>query len=150
MVPQWVMLSLLSALGYGLAAVITTGATGVGGIGATAWTICSHIVGTLFFGMALMLPLPSGLAKNGLRDVNRSLTSFLPLIIIIALLFWVGDASLNASYTRAPNPGYCDSVSDLESVFGAALAALLFNAPISTRQKIGMALAVFSLYFLQS
>lgn len=150
MMPRWVLLSLLSAIGYGVTAVVTTGATGTGGVGATAWTICSHMVGTLLFGIALMLPLPSGLAKNGLRDIKRSLTSFLPIVIIIALLFWIADVSINASYTRAPNPGYCDSVSDLESVFGAVIAALLFNAPISTQQKIGMTLAVFSLYFLQS
>jgi drug/metabolite transporter (DMT)-like permease len=148
--PRWVLLSLLSAFGYGLAAVITTGATGVGGVGAIAWTICSHMVGTFLFGIALMLPLPSDLAKDGLRDIKRSLTSFLPLVILIALLFWVADVSLNASYTRAPNPGYCDSVSDLESVIGAVIAAFLFNAPISTQQKIGMTLAVFSLHFLQS
>lgn len=147
---RWVLLSLLSALGYGLTPVITTGATGTGGIGATAWTICSHIVGTILFAIALMLPLPGGLAKNGLQDVKKSFTKFLPLVVLIALLFWIADVSINASYTRAPNPGYCDSVSNLESVFGATIAALLFNAPISTRQKIGMGVAVFSLYFLQS
>ena len=150
MIPRWVLLSLLSALGYGLAAVITTGATGAGGIGATAWTICSHVVGTILFGIALLLPLPDGLAKNGLRDIKRSFTKFLPLVTLIAFLFWIGDVSLNASYTRAPNPGYCDSVSDLESVLGAVLAALLFNAPVSIRQMIGMAVGVFSLHFLQS
>ena len=150
MIPRWVLLSLLSALGYGLAAVVTTGATGAGGIGATAWTICSHIVGTVLFGIALLLPLPDGLAKNGLRDIKKSITQYLPLVVLIATLFWVGDVSVNASYSRSPNPGYCDSVSDLESVIGAIIAALLFNAPISTKQKIGMALAVFSLHFLQS
>ena len=147
---RWVLLSFLSALGYGLAPVITTGATGTGGIGATAWTICSHIIGTILFAIALMFPLPGGLAKNGLQDVKKSFTKFLPIVALIAFLFWIADVSINASYTRAPNPGYCDSVSNLESVFGATIAALLFNAPISTRQKIGMAVAVFSLYFLQS
>ena len=150
MIPRWVLLSLLSALGYGIAAVVTTGATGAGGIGATAWTICSHIVGTVLFGIALLLPLPGGLAKNGIQDVEKSVTQYLPLVVLIAALFWIGDVSLNASYSRSPNPGYCDSVSDLESVIGAIIAYLLFRAPVSTRQKIGMALAVFSLHFLQS
>ena len=149
MIPHWLLLSLLAAIGYGISPVITTGAIGEGGIGATAWTICTHIIGAILFGIVLMLPLPAGLSKNGIRDVKRSVNEFLPIVVLIALLFWIGDVAINASYSRSPNPGYCDTVSDLESVIGALFALVLFKAPLTERQMVGMTVAVFSLYFLQ-
>jgi hypothetical protein len=45
MVPRWVVLSIASALGYGIATVATTQATSKGGIGSVAFTSATHILG---------------------------------------------------------------------------------------------------------
>ena len=149
MVPRWVVFSIASALGYGVNTVITTQATLKGGIGSTAFTTCTHIVGAVLFGLLLLVKLPYGLSKNGLRDAKRSFTTFLPWAMAIAFVFWFGDVAVNAAYAMSPNPGYCDSISDLESVIGAIIAFLVFAAPVTKRQIAGMILAVFSLHFLQ-
>lgn len=150
MVPRWVVLSIASALGYGIATVATTQATSKGGIGSVAFTSATHILGAVLFGLALLIKLPYGLSKNAMRDARRSFTTHLPLAMLIAFLFWFGDIALNTAYPLAPNPGYCDSVSDLESVLGAVIAFMAFAAPVTKRQIAGMVLAVFSLHFLQA
>ena len=150
MVPHWVLLSFASAVGYGITTVATTKATMEGGIGSAAFTSCTHIIGAILFGLLLLVKLPYGLSKNGLRDVRRSFTTYLPWAITIAFVFWMGDVAVNAAYARSPNPGYCDSISDLEGVFGAIVAYLVFAAPVTKRQIAGMLLAVFSLHFLQA
>jgi len=149
MVAQWVSLSLASALGYGASAVSTTQAQSKNGISSTAFTSCTHIVATFMFGLLLLVPLPLNLSKNAWRDAKQAFTSRLPLAAAIAFAFWIGDVALNTAYPKAPNPGYCDSVSDLESVLGAIIAFFVFAAPLSKRQMLGMLIAVFSLHFLQ-
>ena len=150
MLPRWVLLALASAIGYGVSTVTTTAATGKHGISSLAFTSCYHIVATLMFALTLLIPLPYGLSKNAKRDLMSSLTTRLPIAIAIALMFWAGDVAINKAYSLAPNPGYCDSVSDIESVLGALIALVVFAAPISKKQALGMLLAVFSLHFLQS
>ena len=149
MLPEWVSLSLTSALGYGASSVSTTQAQKNHGISSTAFTSCTHIVATIMFAILVFVPLPFGLSKNVKTDTVRAFTSRLPIAAAIALMFWVGDVALNTAYPRAPNPGYCDSVSDLESVLGAFLAYFIFASPLSKKQVMGMLLAVFSLHFLQ-
>lgn len=150
MLPRWVLLALASAIGYGMSTVATTAATGKHGISSMAMTSCYHITATIMFAVTLLIPLPYGLSKNAGRDLRSALTTRLPIAIVIAILFWAGDVALNTAYPIASNPGYCDSVSDIESVLGALIALAVFAAPISRKQALGMVLAVFSLHFLQS
>jgi uncharacterized membrane protein YhaH (DUF805 family) len=150
MLPRWVVLSLSSAVGYGTGAVTTTSATGSNGISGTAFTSCVHAIAALLFALTIFLPLPAHLSKNALRDAKVAFTTRSPMAALIAFVFWIGDAALDTAYAKAPNPGYCDSISDLESVLGAVIALVVFGAPVTKRQAVGMLIAVFSLYFLQS
>lgn len=150
MITRWVLLALASALGYGASAVSTTAGTGKHGISSVAFTSCTHVLATFLFGLTLLLPLPAGLSKNAGKDFKSAFTTRLPLAALVGVVFWLGDIALNTAYPLAPNPGYCDSVSDLESVLGALIALAVFAAPVTKRQAAGMMLAVFSLYFLQS
>lgn len=150
MLPRWVLLALASALGYGVSTVACTAGTGKSGISSVAMTSCYHIVATVMFALVMFIPLPYNLSKNAWSDLKIAVTTRLPIAIAIAVLFWAGDAAINTAYSVAPNPGYCDSVSDMESVLGALIALVVFAAPIGKKQALGMVLAVFSLHFLQS
>ena len=96
------------------------------------------------------MSLPKSLNGEQGRGIHEVIRSSLGAAIAVALLFGAGDLVLNMSYSSAATPGYCDSISDSEMIITALLSLLIFKAPVSPTQIIGMLIAVFSLYFLQS
>jgi len=96
------------------------------------------------------MSLPRSLYGEQGSGIGEVIRSSLGPAFIVALLFGVGDLVLNMSYAVSPNPGYCNSISDSEMIVTALLSLLVFKAPVSSTQLMGMIIAVFSLYFLQS
>ena len=108
----------------------------------------TDLFATLTFLVVMSLPRSlAGEQGSGIREVIRT---SLGAALAVALLFGMGDLVLNMSFAASPNPGYCDSISDSEMIVTALLSLLVFKAPVSSRQIMGMVIAVFSLYFLQS
>ena len=148
MFPRWLVLSALSAVFYGLASVASYQM-----VNKYQMLSSSSLAMTDLFAAAtflVVMSLPRSLDGEQGQGIRQVIQSFLGAALAVALLFGLGDLVLNMSYARSPNPGYCDSISDSEMIVTALLSLLLFKAPVSPKQLLGMVIAVFSLYFLQS
>jgi hypothetical protein len=150
MVPRWLLLAALSAVAYGISSSCTFTLTSKHKISPTALAVSAHALGALLFGLLLLVQLPLGLSKNASRDTRAVFGDAAGWAILIGALFWCGDVALNTSYSLAPNPGYCDSLSDGEMVVTALLSAIFLGATLTLREMMGMALAIVSLYLVQT
>jgi drug/metabolite transporter (DMT)-like permease len=148
--PRWLFLSALSALGYGVATVASYQLINTHGVPPVSVLAVTDVIAAALFLLLPLFVLPGNLGKGMKNGLRTAFTRALPAAITVALLFGFGDLFLNASYAGSPNPGYCDSISDSEMVVTAILSYLVFKSPITAKQLIGMLIAVFSLYFLQS
>ena len=148
MLPRWLVLSALSAVFYGLSNVASYQMVNKYKMSSSSSLAITDLFAALTFLVVMSLPSSlNGERGSGIREIIQS---SLGAALVVALLFGVGDYVLNMSYAISPNPGYCDSISDSEMIITALLSLLVFKAPVSSTQLVGMVIAVFSLYFLQS
>lgn len=148
MLPRWLVLSALSAVFYGLSNVASYQMVNKYKMSSSSSLAITDLFAALTF--LIIMSLPKSLNGEPGRGIHEVIRSSLGAAIAVALLFGAGDLVLNMSYSSAATPGYCDSISDSEMIITALLSLLIFKAPVSPTQIIGMLIAVFSLYFLQS
>lgn len=148
MLPRWLILSALSAVFYGLASVASYQMVNKYQMLSSSSLAMTDLFAAITF--LIVMSLPRSLDGEQGQGMHKVIKTSMGAAFIVALLFGVGDLVLNMSYARSPNPGYCDSISDSEMIVTALLSLLVFKAPVSSTQLIGMIIAVFSLYFLQS
>lgn len=148
MLPRWLTLSALSAIFYGLASMASYQMVNKYQMLPSSSLAMTDLFAALTF--LVVMSLPRNLYGEQGSGIGEVIQSSLGAALLVALLFGVGDLVLNMSYAASPNPGYCDSISDSEMIVTALLSLLVFKAPVSSTQLLGMIIAVFSLYFLQS
>ena len=151
----WLILCILSAVGYGIqyfliAKFVNTPEEGGYNLNAPAVEAIQHLIGLVFLAVLLFIPLPLGLGDNRIPDFVKSFKTLyiIPVAIIIALFMYFADSIAGEAYNLSPNASYPQAITNLYMLISTLLPVFIFKIPISLKQIFGIILALFSLFLI--
>tara|TARA_A100001015_G_C14983449_1_gene710490 strand:+ start:547 stop:1131 length:585 start_codon:yes stop_codon:yes gene_type:complete len=152
----WLILSILSAIGYGfqyflIAKFVNSPEDGGFNLNAAAVEAVQHLFGIFLLIIMLFLPLPLGLSKNSIADFLKSFKSLyiIPVCFIIAVLMYFADSIAGEAYNLSPNASYPQAITNLYMLITTLLPVIFFkDVTITYKKIIGIILAIISLFLI--
>lgn len=147
---QWAFLSAITAIAFSIAYITTAFVSHNNTVNEVAWTTTVHLIGVILIVILVALRLPRALTDGVFSHSLQILSTPIPLIIsiVLGLSMFANEVCLFNSIKTAPNPGLPTTVSNLYIIVVVLLSYIFYALPVSTKQGIGILLALFSLYLV--
>ncbi len=147
---QWPLLSAITAIAFSIAYITTAFVSHHNTVNEVAWTTTVHLIGVFLIVTLVFLRVPRTMTDGVFHHSFNILSSPIPLIVsvVLGLSMFANEVCLFNSIKIAPNPGLPTTISNLYIIVVVLLSYTFYALPITTKQAMGILLALFSLYLV--